>query len=93
LASTKFSAASAPAGWARSTEPATRSSIATSPSKSSPLSSPAIPIASRASYPYAVASDGQRFLIESSRLADDADLRAPLTVVLNWQEELKRVSK
>ena len=34
----------APAGWARSTEPATRASIARSPSRSCRVKSPAIPI-------------------------------------------------
>ena len=32
-----------------------------------------------------VALDGQRFLIEAAKTPSD-----PLTVVLNWQEELKR---
>jgi hypothetical protein len=40
-------------------------------------------------YPYDVSADGQRFLIISNRSGQAAP--EPLTVVLNWLEELKRL--
>ena len=37
---------------------------------------------------YAVTKDGQRFLVNASPAQSSGE--APLTVVLNWQEELKQ---
>ena len=42
---------------------------------------------------YAVAADGQRFLVSADRVASGqggADVRPRINIVLNWTEELKR---